>query len=200
MGEVKPDRLWAFNPGCPEEDCCGDEPVNTPCCAGLIPLELTLTDGFGDVPMIYNGPRPVSIGTASDMWWGCATRSVTGGRSKALSGDCEATPLNFDTEIIFGLWCKGPLEGFRLYIFHDGCGSYDNGISVQTHQLESLGCSTPWVGQYNQIVGGSLNGIPAADCSPFVFGPVSQSFPATPYPVHPLREIYGDSATWTITE
>jgi hypothetical protein len=189
-----PDRLFMFNAGCPEEDCCGDEPVNTPCCAGLIPLELTLTDGFGDVPMIYNGPRPVSIGTASDMWWGCATRSVTGGRSKALSGDCEATPLNFDTEIIFGLWCKGPLEGFRLYIFHDGCGSYD------THQLESLGCSTPWVGQYNQIVGGSLNGIPAADCSPFVFGPVSQSFPATPYPVHPLREIYGDSATWTITE
>jgi hypothetical protein len=150
--------------------------------------------------MVHNGPRPVSLGSASDMWWGCATRAVTDGRAKAPSGDCAPTPISFDTEIVFGLWCKGPSEGFRLYIFHDGCGSYDNGINVQTHQRKSLGCGTPWGGQYNQIVGGSINGIPASDCSPFTFGPLSQAFPATPYPYHPLREIYGDSGTWTISE
>jgi hypothetical protein len=193
-------RLWMFNPGCSTDDCCEDEPNPTPCCTGLVPNTIYLNDGFGEVPMVYNGPRPVSIGTANDMWWGCATRAVTGGRAKALSGDCDPTPINFDTEIVFGLWCKGPTEGYRLYIFHDGCGSYDNGIDVQTHQTESLGCTTPWIGQYNQIVAGSINGIAASDCSPFVWGPHSQNFPATPYPVHPLREIYGDSATWVITE
>jgi hypothetical protein len=194
------DRLWQFNPGCATEPCCDEENPTDPCCTGSMPSTLYITDNFGEVELIYNGPRPVSLGTASDMWWGCATRSVTNGRAKALSGDCESTPINFETEIVFGLWCKGPTEGFRLYIFHDGCGSYDDGISVQTHQRESLGCTTAWLGQYNQIVAGSINGIPASDCNPFVWGPHSQSFPSTPYPYHALREIYGDSGTWTITE
>ncbi len=194
-------RLWMFNPGCATEPCCKkNDPVNTPCCTGLVPTTLYLSDGFGEVGMIYNGPRPVSLGTASDMWWGCATRAVTNGRAKAASGDCTTTPISFDTEIVFGLWCKGPAEGFRLYIFHDGCGFYDDGINVQTHQRKSLGCATAWVGQYNQIVGGSINGIAASDCSPFAFGPISQNFPTTPYPYHPLREIYGNSGTWRISE
>lgn len=193
-------RLWIGNPGCVTDDCCVTEPPPTACCPDA-PTTLYLNDGIGEVEMIYDGPRPVTLGTASTMWWGCATRAATGGRTKALSGDCNTTPVNFDTEIIFGLWCKSSIEGYRLYIFHDGCGIYEDipPTLVQTHQKESLGCSTPWVGQYNQIVGGSINGILPSDCSPFVWGPVSESFPST-YPHHPLREIYGDSATWVISE
>lgn len=163
---------------------------------------LWLSDGFGLVEMIYNGPRPVSLVNSSNMWWGCATRAVTGGRTSSTSGDCSTTPENFDTEIVFGFWCKGPLQGYQLHISHDGCGIYEDvpPTSVQTHQRKSPGCSTPWIGHYNQIVGGSLDGIPANDCTPFSWGPVSQSFPATPYPYNPLREIYGASASWTISE
>jgi hypothetical protein len=195
-------RLWKFNPGCSPDPCC-DEPPETPCCGGLVPTILELDDGLGVVEMTYNGPRPVGFTAGAEMWWGCATRAVTGGRSKRVApdpdaGSCTAVNINFDTEIVFGLWCNNSANGFRLYIFHDGCGSYDNGINVQTHQIKSIGCETAWGGQYNQIVGGSINGIAAEDCDPFLWGPVSQSFPATPYPHHPLREIYGDSGTWTI--
>jgi hypothetical protein len=63
----------------------------------------------------------------------------------------------------------------------------------------SPGCTTPWVGQYNQIVAGSINGIAASDCSPFTWGPHSQAFPDT-YPRHPLRGVYGGTGTWTISE
>jgi hypothetical protein len=165
-----------------------------------MPTSIYLDDGFGEVEMIYDGPRPVSIGTAAAMWWGCATRHVSGGRARnPATGECFATAIDFDTEIVFGLFCQNPSKGFRLYVFHDGCGSYDDGINVQTHQRESLGCTTPWVGQYNQIVGGTVSGIAASDCAPFTWGPVSQLFPASPSPYHPLREIYGGSATWTIT-
>ncbi len=58
------------------------DPVNTPCCTGPVPLTLYLTDGYGEVPLIYNGPRPVSLGTSSDMWWGCATRAAKGKATK----------------------------------------------------------------------------------------------------------------------
>ena len=57
-------RLWMFNPGCATEPCCKEnDPVNTPCCTGLVPKRLYLSDGFGEVEMVYNGPRPVSLGT-----------------------------------------------------------------------------------------------------------------------------------------
>jgi hypothetical protein len=115
--------------------------------------------------------------------------------------------------IVFGLWCTGPTEGYRLYMFHGGCGRYDDGINVRTHIApprkvvgggsvvipNDEACTVSWTGQYNQIVGGSISGIPAEDCNPFVFGPISQSFPDT-YPQHPLRGIYGATATWIITE
>lgn len=190
--------------------CCPGEDVPlTPCCGGVVtaggnvPTTLYIDDGFGLVEMIYNGPRPVSLGGATNMWWGCATRSVTGGRTRNVStGDCNTTPVSFDTEIVFGLLCQNTGTGFRLYIFHTGCGIYEDTppTQVQTHQIDSPGCSTAWSGQYNQIVAGSSGGLPASDCAPFTWGPYSQDFPATPYPYHPLREIYGGSATWTITE
>lgn len=192
-------RLWRFNPGCSPEPCCGPPAVVTPCCTGLVPTTIYIDDGLGVVPMVYNGPRPVSIVTASDMWWGCASRTTTTGRHKAISGDCNPAPdETLASDVVFGLWCKGPTDGFRLYVFHDGCGVYDNGIDAQTHIIPSLGCSTPWVGQYSQVVAGSINGLPSTSCDPFLWGPYSQTFPNV-YPVHPLRGIYGGSATWTIT-
>src|SRR4051812_42379341 len=130
------DRVFMFNAGCASDPCCGGAPgVVTPCCTGLVSTTLYIFDGVGVGSLGYNGPRPVSLGTASDMWWGCATRHVTGGRAKAPSGDCAPESIDFDTEIVFGLWCKGPSEGFRFYIFHDGCGIYEDNPQtlVQTH-------------------------------------------------------------------
>ncbi len=46
-------RLWSFNAGCPEEDCCGEEEEPFPICTDLNGVPLFLTDANGTHSMVY---------------------------------------------------------------------------------------------------------------------------------------------------
>lgn len=204
-----------FSPGC---NCC-DEP-DTPCCGastsasateagttpGLIPTTLVFSDGFGDIPLTFNGPRPVSVGAPYGVWWGCTTRSCSTARAArdAFGGCTSGSDSTLVVEIAFAFFCQNG-QGFRLAAYHFNCSYFDDGTHVQQHMMPGPGgCTGPWPGHLVHVLAGSLNGIEPADCSPFIWGPHSQSFP-NPDPsvgtgvYHPLRGIYGATGTWTIS-
>jgi hypothetical protein len=210
-------RLWLGNPGCSTEPCCDTEdPVNDPCCVGIAPTTLYLNDGFGEVPLIYNGPRPIGsfFLPGPQTWWGCAfrTASIAGTRSSPGANSCDGTFTSQSIPIVFGLYCENTARGFRLAIFYHSCnqasgsntGDYlvkprSNVGGVSAIIPDENACTTTWDGANIGNVVGLNGGVAASDCSPFIWGPHSANFPATPTPVHPLRHIYGDTGTWIIT-
>jgi hypothetical protein len=210
-----PNRLWVGNPGCQPEPCCEEVvgPNPDPCCFGIAPTTLYLSDGFGTVPLVYNGPRPIGsfFLPGSQTWWGCVFRTATlaGVRSTPSTSGCDGTFTSQSIPIVFGLYCENAARGFRLAIFYHSCNHSSGNYLVKpvatiggvaTVIPDEDACTTTWDGANIENVIGFFNGVPASDCDPFVWGPYSRNFPATPTPSHPLRQIYGDTGVWTISE
>jgi hypothetical protein len=190
-------------PGC----CCQDEdPVNTPCCGGpqslggLTPNTLYLSDGYGTVTLTYNGFTPTSSGATT--WWGCALRSVTGGHEPGFpdgSGECKPATTSFDHAVVFGLTCSSN-QGFVLRLYWRGCSYRDDGVNLFRHvtHMPLYTCSGGWTNGHDIFNVMNADVQVPADCSPFSLT-FSQTLPTT-YPDHAMREIYGSTATWTITD
>lgn len=88
-----PDRLWFFNPGCPEVSCCDSESVT----CETIPATLYLTDANGTHTMT----REILFGTY--RWYCCYTLSSDDCRDEVFDGNC--THVTCTIAVYYSLQC-----------------------------------------------------------------------------------------------
>jgi hypothetical protein len=189
----------------------GDIAVDRPTATPTNMRKLYLSDGFGTVPLIYNGPRPIPANVLTNSWFGCALRTVNNAGTRAADGsaNCDATSSTKTLAIVFVLSCPNIALGYRLWMYYGTCTTPgkiteplgNNGVRDFTIPAANT-CATPWTSGYSSSIvpagDASTAPKPPSDCDPFVWGPVTHPFPDVS-PPHPLRGVYGDSGTWTIT-
>lgn len=156
----------------------------------LLPATLYISDGFGTVTLQYVSAG-VSVG-----WNGCAMRTAGGQTFDAFKACTGAASVSVPVK--FSVQCRFD-NTFDLTLTFPTCQSA--GPGSQLHPIADGSCAAfPTggnVGSYGYINTGV--GTAPTSCDPLAVS-FSGIFPATPTPYTPARDIYGGSATFTVSE